>query len=164
MGNVDTLRTFSDEIERPGLGQLSHEGSFRAPLPASLLNIDDKLRSSLFSRRGQSSPQLVESLLSAYAEPEMTVLDPFMGSGTVLVEAARHGNPVYGSEVNPAAFTIARLFEFCSVSHSARKRQTPVARSGPHCRSPIGFTTALSRDRHSCRFLRTSPWSGKTSG
>lgn len=96
--------------------------AFDVPLPAAVLNIDEKLRSNLFSWRGQFSPQLVESLLRAYTEPAMTILDPFMGSGTVLIEAARHGNAVYGTEVNPAAYAIARLYEYCSLPNSVRTR------------------------------------------
>jgi methylase of polypeptide subunit release factors len=93
---------------------------FDEPLPAAVLNIEEKSRSNLFAWRGQFSPQLVEALLDAYCDPDMTVLDPFMGSGTVLVEAARRGHEVYGTEVNPAAYLIARLYHWCNVPESVR--------------------------------------------
>ncbi len=94
--------------------------AFSSPLPASTLNIEGKSRSNLFSWRGQFSPQLVEALLRAYAAPGSVVLDPFMGSGTVLIESARLGLPVYGYEVNPAAYLRARIYELCSLTKSER--------------------------------------------
>jgi hypothetical protein len=109
----------------PLQGRSTPKGSklaFNDPLPPAVLNIEDKLRSNLFAWRGQFSPQLIESLLGSYVEPWAAVLDPFMGSGTVLVEAARCGHAVYGTEVNPAAYLIARLYEFCADSRSLRAR------------------------------------------
>jgi hypothetical protein len=96
--------------------------AFDMPLPAAALDIRDKIRSNLLPWRGQFSPQLVEALLRAYAVPSSVVLDPFMGSGTVLVESARLGFEAHGYEVNPAAFALARVYELCQVKRSARGR------------------------------------------
>ncbi len=95
--------------------------AFDSPLPANTLNIKGKSRSNLFPWRGQFSPQLVEALLRAYAVPGSVVLDPFMGSGTVLVEAARLGFPVHGYEVNPAAFLLGRVYELCNLAAAERR-------------------------------------------
>jgi hypothetical protein len=94
---------------------------FNAPLPPSTLNIESKSRSNLFPWRGQFSPQLVEALLRAYAPPGSVVLDPFMGSGTVLVESARLGLPAHGYEVNPAAYLLARVYELCNAPVDERR-------------------------------------------
>ncbi len=101
--------------------EAADSATFGLPLPAHTLNIDTKSRSNLFPWRGQFSPQLVEALLNAYAVPGAVVLDPFMGSGTVLVESARLVLPVYGCEVNPAAFLLARLYEFCNLDAATRR-------------------------------------------
>lgn len=95
--------------------------AFDAPLPASLLNIERKYRTNFLPWRGQFSPQLVETLLRAYAPANAVVLDPFMGSGTVLVEAARLACPVYGIEVNPAAYLLSRFYELCNIPHPERE-------------------------------------------
>lgn len=95
--------------------------AFDVGLPAAVLNIIEKRRSNLFAWRGQFSPQLIEALVQAYAEPDSLVLDPFMGSGTVLAEGAALGHEVHGCEVNPAALAIARLYEFCNLDASARE-------------------------------------------
>ncbi len=94
---------------------------FEIPLPASVLNIETRSRSNLFPWWGQFSPQLVESPLRAYAPPHATVLDPFMGSGTVLVEAARLGLAAYGYEVNPAAYLLGRVYELCGLAQAERR-------------------------------------------
>ena len=86
---------------------------FEVPLSQTTLDVRGKTRSNLFAWRGQFSPQFVEAILAAYCDPSSTVLDPFMGSGTVLVEGARRGHTVFGTEVNPAAYSISRLYEFC---------------------------------------------------
>jgi len=93
---------------------------FDVPLPASVLNIEERSRTNLFPWRGQFSPQLVEALLRAYAPPRSVVLDPFMGSGIVLVESARLACPAYGVEVNPAAYLLGRVYELCNAAGPER--------------------------------------------
>ena len=65
-------------------------------IPQDRLNIDNKQRSNLFPWNGQFSPQLVEVLLRTYAPPAGFVVDPFLGSGTVLHEAGRLGHRAFG--------------------------------------------------------------------
>ena len=52
-------------------------------------------------------PQLAARLIEDYSRPGNTVLDPFMGSGTALVEAKRLGRPSVGVDINPVAHLIA---------------------------------------------------------
>jgi len=94
---------------------------FSKPLPQHLLDIEDKNRSNLFAWRGQFSPQLVENLLSAYCPDGAVILDPFAGSGTVLLEAARLGLPAFGFEINPSAWTFGKLYEFANLRPSDRE-------------------------------------------
>lgn len=85
------------------------------------LNIDGKERSNLFPWSGQFSPQLVEVLLRTYAGSGDLVLDPFLGSGTVLCEAGRRGHPCFGTEINPAAFKMAQTYQLINVHPDQRK-------------------------------------------
>ena len=57
----------------------------------------------------------------AYGGQAETVLDPFVGSGTSLVEAARFGRSALGSDVNPAAAILSRVYELVSVPQDDRK-------------------------------------------
>ena len=108
-------------MSRPEQVQNVEPLDFEQPLPSSILNIDEKTRSNFFPWRGQFSPELVEALLRNYARPADVILDPFAGSGTVLLEAGRLALPAYASEINPAAAIIARLYEFINVPLAERK-------------------------------------------
>ncbi len=91
-------------------------------IPQNRLNIDSKKRSNLFPWNGQFSPQLIEVLLETYAQASSFVLDPFVGSGTVLHEAGRRNHPAFGSEVNPAAFKMAQVYRFINVKPDGRRK------------------------------------------
>ena len=82
----------------------------RNSLPQSRLDITEKVRANYFPWKGQFSPQLVEELLRAYSPQSGIILDPFVGSGTSLVEAARLGFPACGVELNPAAIVLAQVY------------------------------------------------------
>ncbi|MGF1900085.1 DNA methyltransferase [Aliivibrio sifiae] len=85
------------------------------PIETSLsnsdVNIDNKIRSNLFSWQGQFSPQLIETLLINYGSINNVVFDPFLGSGTVLFESALLGLSASGCEINPAAVSFSKVYE-----------------------------------------------------
>jgi hypothetical protein len=91
-------------------------------IPQERLNIENKERSNLFPWNGQFSPQLVEALLQTYAPSGGFILDPFLGSGTVLCEAGLCGHPAFGSEINPAAFKMASTYALINVKLAKRRR------------------------------------------
>jgi len=64
---------------------------------------------------------LVELLLNAYCLPGSVVLDPFVGSGTVLHEAAALSLPAYGFEINPSAWSFSKVYEFANIPSETRK-------------------------------------------
>jgi hypothetical protein len=129
---------------------------FSSPLPAQTLNIEAKSRSNLFPWRGQFSPELVEALLRAYAAPGSSVLDPFMGSGTVLVESARLGLPVSGREVNPAAYLLGRVYELCELDAAERAALVESAEEVLVRACPTAFDPPLFRTRADSDSPRTS--------
>jgi DNA modification methylase len=94
----------------------------RSEIPQVLLDIEDKQRSSPFPWKGQFSPQFVEVLLKTYSNANTVLLDPFLGSGTVLYEAVRFGLEAYGTEINPAAYTLASIYKFTNVSTVSREK------------------------------------------
>ena len=51
--------------------------------------------------------QLPTSLIGVLSGPGQTILDPFMGSGTTLVEAQRLGRRAIGIDVNPISYMIS---------------------------------------------------------
>jgi 16S rRNA G966 N2-methylase RsmD len=107
---------------------------FDEPLERSLLDIDQRTRANLFAWRGQFSPQFAEAILTHYGCEADVVLDPFAGSGTVLVEAARLGRAVHGVELNPAAAALARVYEMCRHSPAEREHALGATRKQlEHC-------------------------------
>lgn len=106
---------------------LSGQGAFcgveidRTTISQDRLNIDHKERSNLLPWNGQFSPQLIEVLLQTYATRGSYVLDPFVGSGTVLHEAGRCGYPVFGSDINPAAIKMADIYSFINLDFTSRR-------------------------------------------
>ena len=53
--------------------------------------------------------QLVENCIGLTTSEGDTILDPFLGSGTVAVVAERHGRSFVGAELNPDYVQIAYL-------------------------------------------------------
>ena len=92
----------------------------RTSLPQSSLDIAHRVRTNLFPWTGQFSPQLVQQLLEAYAPRAGVVLDPFVGSGTSLIESARLGLAAYGSEINPAATILSHVYELVNIDSRRR--------------------------------------------
>lgn len=90
------------------------------PVPQSLLDVDDRARTSFYPWRGQFSPQLVEAILNHYSNPGDRVLDPFVGSGTTLFEAARRGLECHGTEISVAGVALASMAMFCNLASSER--------------------------------------------
>ena len=96
----------------------------RESLPQTDLDIANRVRTNPFPWTGQFSPQLAEQLLSTYAPRGGVVLDPFVGSGTSLVEAARLGLSASGIELNPAAVALAQVYSFVNRDAAARTATT----------------------------------------
>lgn len=92
------------------------------------MSLDDRSRTSALPWRGQFSPLTAHRLLAALAPEHGLVLDPFVGSGTTLLEAARLGLPSIGLDINPAAVA----FAVCAAlaSSSAEERETVVGQAG----------------------------------
>jgi 16S rRNA G966 N2-methylase RsmD len=90
------------------------EGSVRDALEAALdvTPDDDATRAHVHgfhSFAARLHPLTARRLIEALSERSATVLDPFAGSGTVLVEARLLGRAAIGTDLNPLAVLIARL-------------------------------------------------------
>ena len=92
----------------------------RTSLHQGALDVAQRVRTNPLPWTGQFSPQLVEKLLAAYAPRHGVVLDPFAGSGTSLVEAARLDLPACGGDLNPAAVALARVYRLVNLDVAGR--------------------------------------------
>jgi SAM-dependent methyltransferase len=116
------------------------------------LDLCDKNRVSALPWRGQFSPLTVARLIDCLALDGDPVLDPFMGSGTVLLEAARRGIRATGFDVNPAALALSKCACLASLEPPERTAAIEAAKKiafGPHSESllaeePAGVAHALA--------------------
>lgn len=90
-------------------------------MSADKLDAVARTRLSALPWRGQFTPNLVEELLRKHAPDEGVIFDPFMGSGTTIVEAYRRLSPSLGVEVNPAAVSLARVHELVNLANVERR-------------------------------------------
>lgn len=122
----------------------------RTLIRQSRLDISGSRRVNSLPWRGQFSPELAELLISEFLD-DGTVIDPFCGSGTTLIESARLGRSSIGSEINPAAYILARIYELASL--------TPEQRQGLIARLAEGLSE-LNADSPS--FEQVSRWARDT--
>jgi len=85
------------------------------------LDVKEKKRANLFNWRGQFTPELVDYLLTKFAKEGQTILDPFAGSGTVLVESGRKTMNSIGFEINPSAYAMAKFYTLLSISFTEKQ-------------------------------------------
>ena len=95
---------------------------FSTDLPQSILNIEDKTRSNIFTWRGQFFPQLIENLLLSYCPRDAHILAPFAASGTVIYEAACFGIRACRCELNPAAWILTITYQLINLPSAKRDR------------------------------------------
>ena len=63
----------------------------------------------LFRFPAKFHPPVAHALIQAYTAPGQTLLDPFCGSGTLLLAAAAEGRHAIGSDVDPVAVFVAQV-------------------------------------------------------
>jgi len=67
-----------------------------------------RVHSSEREHQTEKPVELISSILETVSDPGMTILDPFMGSGTTGVAAVKLGRKFVGIEIEPKYFDIAR--------------------------------------------------------
>ena len=107
--------------EQPSRGIFASTPLDKTIIPQEVLDIRQKTRSNPLEWKGQFSPQFVEALIQHYRESTTKVLDPFAGSGTVLLEAARAGIAGIGLDVNPAAANLAAIYTLMKLDPKQRQ-------------------------------------------
>ncbi len=131
-----------------------------AALDASASEAVDELTHGFHSYPARMHPAIAAELVAALSQPGESVLDPFVGSGTVLVEALVQGRRGIGVDLNPLALRIAEVrcelrdrkersrFErtFAQVAEASEERvrtRTPVG-------APISRTERAFYEPHVC--------------
>lgn len=113
----------------------------------------NRLTHPLHTYPGRMPPELVHRLLQG-EEKAKVVLDPFVGSGTVLVEALAAGRQGVGVDVNPIALRITwaktRVWDEDSLSELEERCQAissgAFIRARKHLRVGLGLAASSQRD------------------
>ncbi len=85
------------------------------------LDVLKKERSNMFDWRGQFTPEFIEYLLSVFSKPGMVIADPFLGSGTVILESIKKDLSCVGYELNPSAYYMAKFYEYALLSQKEKE-------------------------------------------
>jgi hypothetical protein len=84
----------------------------------------ERLTHYLFKYPAKFHPPVVRHLIEQYSHPGQTILDPFCGSGSLLVEAAINGRNAIGSDVDPLAVFVStvktRRYDVPALKRAAR--------------------------------------------
>lgn len=97
---------------------IDHSGENQAHSTESLVSLKrltldagsfDRLTHYLFRFPAKFHPPVVRKLIYDYSKPGDHILDPFCGSGTLLVEAAVAGRNAVGLDIDPVASFISRV-------------------------------------------------------
>lgn len=76
-------------------------------------------------------PQVAGRLIDMYAKSKTVVLDPFCGSGSVLVEAFIKGYNSYGIDINPLSLLISRV-KTTPINYNQEVIEDKINRVGRH--------------------------------
>jgi DNA modification methylase len=74
---------------------------------------------------GNWAPQIPRNLILRYSNPEDTILDPFVGGGTTLIECLLLSRNGIGVDINPRAISITEL-RLRNLRREARKQDYPI--------------------------------------
>jgi hypothetical protein len=111
--------------QRGGAITTQGEPTLAAELEAALAAADsdeiNDLTHGFHTYPARMHPHLARELVARFSEPGEVVLDPFCGSGTVLVEALAAGRKPQGVDLNPLALRITELH--CALRSPADRRR-----------------------------------------
>ena len=123
-------------------------------------SLERALTHGFHSYAGRMHPSIARGAMAAFSAPGDAVVDPFCGSGTVLVEAMGLGRRAFGVDASPLGVAIARV-RTTLLGDAGRERlvaeaaadRRGVRRAG--AQAPAARRAALGRARRSRAFTPT---------
>ena len=115
-----TLEKFS-AVRRRIVGRLEFAAKGKADFWDFRDNVEELASKKLFQYPAMMVPALQKQVMAAILKNRSsseTILDPFLGSGTILVQAMLNGRSFIGQDINPLAILIAKTRAY-SLDHVA---------------------------------------------
>ena len=100
---LDTMNSHSKESTDRAIHTMGYEHLDFASIDAP------RLTHSLFRFPAKFHPPVAHSLVRSYTAKGQTILDPFCGSGTLLLAAATEGRHAVGTDIDPLAVFITKV-------------------------------------------------------
>lgn len=123
----------------------------------------DRLTHYLFRYPAKFHPPVIRALLERYSEDGDLVLDPFCGSGTLLVEAAVLGRSSLGLDIDPLAVAVSNAKVQCMRDGALRKSTESLLQVvGAHRRSAAEYERLqfddLTDEQFAKELREVGPW------
>jgi len=109
------ISQIEDDIETDSLANIKylwHDSTRRKNYDSSWNYAEDNTRAythPIHPYPAMMIPQVAGRLIETYTKPKAVVLDPFCGSGSVLLEAFIKGYDSYGIDINPLSLLISKV-------------------------------------------------------
>ena len=107
-----------DQVEATDSGRTPKPSQAELPMLEYDSTKQEKLTHQLFRYPAKFHPPVARALIERFSLPGELILDPFCGSGTILVEARAHGRNAIGLDWDPVAVFISNI-----KSHSFNTRR-----------------------------------------
>jgi 16S rRNA G966 N2-methylase RsmD len=116
------------------------------PVPLKRLSFDgegfERLTHYLFRYPAKFHPPVIRELIRSYSSPGDRILDPFCGSGTLLIEAAVAGRHAVGTDIDPVAVFVSKVkTNRYNVGHLTRSSRMLLKELRPLQRSATEYVT-----------------------
>ena len=113
----------------------------------------DRLTHYLFRYPAKFHPPIARALVERYTDRENVVLDPFCGSGTLLVEACATGRKSVGVDIDPVVVlvTMAKVHRF-NMPHLRRSSATVLSTLSQYERPSVDYQRYMFEDISSHQF------------
>lgn len=97
-------------------------------------------------------PEIAKKIITDYAKKKTLVIDPYLGSAGVLIEAMFHGNNSVGFDINPLAILLSRVKTTVINPQKAKEGYLAILKKSKHDFQNGRFYSSLVPDEYNVKF------------
>ena len=162
VGPLDATRPVS-LAQGAGAQTTNFADRYAAARPLEFVSTGRKLNHDVFRYPAKFHPPIARKLVELASSPGETVLDPFCGSGTLLVEAVATGRNAVGTDVDPLAVFVSgaktTIVDKAAISAAAERciKWLEASKSDDHGRNG-DFTLEADECQYEARRTDVAAW------